>query len=243
MTELKSCPFCGGIAAHFELNEAVFKATWVSHVTHCTKCQARVQSLNSEASIILWNTRANPPTEPVAWRFRLKDDWKFSGDNPDTWPNKHLRENAEIEPLYATPTPEGGEVRQHIMEIVDTAAFDAAGVTNAHEIADTILRFFIEHGMIHDRVTGKHVTTEGTPPFEDGVEQTCELLNSLTRPTPEGDFVLVSREAMKEIGDIILQVIDGGNANLLQAARGKIGWLLMIAAAPNPPRGVEDSKP
>lgn len=41
-------------------------------------------------------------------------------------------------------------------------------------------RFFIEHGVIHDRKTGKHVVTDGRPPFEDGVEQVCELLNGLS---------------------------------------------------------------
>lgn len=41
-------------------------------------------------------------------------------------------------------------------------------------------RFFIDHGMIHDRVTGKHVVTNGTPPFEDSIEQVLDLLNSLT---------------------------------------------------------------
>jgi hypothetical protein len=41
-------------------------------------------------------------------------------------------------------------------------------------------RFFIDHGVIHDRVTGKHVVTDGEPPFEDSVEQVCELLNSLS---------------------------------------------------------------
>lgn len=40
-------------------------------------------------------------------------------------------------------------------------------------------RFFLDHGVIHDRVTGKHVVTDGEPPFEDGIEQVCELLNGL----------------------------------------------------------------
>jgi len=40
-------------------------------------------------------------------------------------------------------------------------------------------RFYIDHGVIHDRVTGKHVVTNGEPPFEDSVEQVCELLNSI----------------------------------------------------------------
>lgn len=44
-------------------------------------------------------------------------------------------------------------------------------------------RFFIDHGVIHDRVTGKHVVTDGHPPFEDSVEQVRDLLNSLCAPT------------------------------------------------------------
>lgn len=44
-------------------------------------------------------------------------------------------------------------------------------------------RFFIDHGVIHDRVTGKHVVTDGEPPFEDSVEQVCELLNALADPS------------------------------------------------------------
>lgn len=40
-------------------------------------------------------------------------------------------------------------------------------------------RFYIDHGVIHDQVTGKHVVTNGEPPFEDSVEQVCDLLNSL----------------------------------------------------------------
>lgn len=40
-------------------------------------------------------------------------------------------------------------------------------------------RFFIDHGMIHDRVTGKHVTTEPDSQFCDGILSACELLNAL----------------------------------------------------------------
>ena|SRR6185295_18127131 len=51
-------------------------------------------------------------------------------------------------------------------------------------------RFYIEHGFIHDRATGKHVTTdedswvtpEGTTmpnPHGSGVTATCALLNEL----------------------------------------------------------------
>lgn len=44
-------------------------------------------------------------------------------------------------------------------------------------------RFFLDHGVIHDRVTGKHVVTDGEPPFEDSVEQVCNLLNSICAPS------------------------------------------------------------
>lgn len=40
-------------------------------------------------------------------------------------------------------------------------------------------RFFIDHGVVHDRVTGKHVTTEPDSAFCDGIESCCELLNAL----------------------------------------------------------------
>lgn len=40
-------------------------------------------------------------------------------------------------------------------------------------------RFFIDHGKIHDRVTGKHVTTDLDSQFCDGIISCCELLNAL----------------------------------------------------------------
>lgn len=41
-------------------------------------------------------------------------------------------------------------------------------------------RFFIDHGVIHDRVTGKHVVTDGEWPFEDDLPRVLALLNSLS---------------------------------------------------------------
>lgn len=49
-------------------------------------------------------------------------------------------------------------------------------------------RFFIDHGVIHDRVTGKHVVTDGEWPFEDTVEMVCELLNGLASPPARGNY-------------------------------------------------------
>lgn len=44
-------------------------------------------------------------------------------------------------------------------------------------------RFFIDHGMIHDRVTGKHVTTAPDHETWNGqtITDTCALLNQLAR--------------------------------------------------------------
>lgn len=42
-------------------------------------------------------------------------------------------------------------------------------------------RFFIDHGMIHDRMTGKHVTTNEDSVFESGITECCALLNNLAR--------------------------------------------------------------
>lgn len=44
-------------------------------------------------------------------------------------------------------------------------------------------RFFIEHGVIHDRVTGKHVRTSDNG-LEDGIEECCALLNELSEDLP-----------------------------------------------------------
>lgn len=43
-------------------------------------------------------------------------------------------------------------------------------------------RFFVDHGMIHDRITGKHVVTEGTWPYDDTPEMVCLMLNGLDAP-------------------------------------------------------------
>lgn len=59
------------------------------------------------------------------------------------------------------------------------------------EVTPEIPRFFIDHGMIHDRVTGKHVSTEPIEVDEgqfdtSPVSETCDLLNALamSRPSP-----------------------------------------------------------
>lgn len=44
-------------------------------------------------------------------------------------------------------------------------------------------RFFIDHGVIHDRVTGKHVRSYDVPienSGEDGIVECCALMNKLS---------------------------------------------------------------
>ena len=50
-------------------------------------------------------------------------------------------------------------------------------------------RFFIDHGIIHDRTTGKHVRTAGNVEWsaEDGIDECCALLNELADNARDGD--------------------------------------------------------
>jgi len=59
---LKPCPFCGGKPGYFASKEAVFRAEWVGHIYHCTKCQARVQSTDRVTAQSMWNARIDQQT-------------------------------------------------------------------------------------------------------------------------------------------------------------------------------------
>ena len=50
-------------------------------------------------------------------------------------------------------------------------------------------RFIIDHGVIHDLATGKHVRSSESVPNEDGMDECCALLNSLA-----GEVAAVTRE-------------------------------------------------
>lgn len=44
-------------------------------------------------------------------------------------------------------------------------------------------RFFVSHGVIHDKLTGKHIRTcDCLKPHEDGIEEACALMNELAGP-------------------------------------------------------------
>lgn len=64
-------------------------------------------------------------------------------------------------------------------------------------------RFFIDHGQIHDRATGKHVTTDEDSVFCDGINSALELLNTLNAAATEAaDAITTLRdenEAMRAL--------------------------------------------
>jgi len=44
-------------------------------------------------------------------------------------------------------------------------------------------RFYVSHGVIHDKLTGRHIRTcDCLKPGEDGIAEACALLNDLAGP-------------------------------------------------------------
>lgn len=56
-------------------------------------------------------------------------------------------------------------------------------------------RFFIDHGQIHDRATGKHVTTDEDSVFCDGINSALELLNTLNAGATEAADAITTLRA------------------------------------------------
>jgi hypothetical protein len=82
--------------------------------------------------------------------------------------------------------PRHGDVRAVQKKYVDSGEltdegdlYESRGQREAKTMVEE--RFFIDHGVIHDRVTGKHVRTGGNVDGsgEDGIEECCALLNEL----------------------------------------------------------------
>lgn len=63
-------------------------------------------------------------------------------------------------------------------------------------------RFYIDHGVIHDRETGKHVVTDGEWPFEDDLPRVLALLNGLSE-----NRVTISQQ--QRAADIALKLDEG----------------------------------
>lgn len=70
--------------------------------------------------------------------------------------------------------------RRHVAAIAELGHRRPDASDKAQQ-SDREPRFFIDHGVIHDRKTGKHVrsTSKGPGDGEDGIEECCALLNAL----------------------------------------------------------------
>lgn len=69
-------------------------------------------------------------------------------------------------------------------------------------------RFFIDHGMIHDRETGKHVVTNGEEPFEDGLPKVLALLNELSEKAVTNSQQSADDEDMAAVGRAFMEAIE-----------------------------------
>lgn len=127
-SELLPCPFCGGEADHYASNESVFRVSWVGHITHCTKCQARVSNTDAERSIAIWNGRhavAQPVSqssgEPVAWQYERPKTGNFQWVTILSWapPLPSEGPTRNLTPLYAHPAP--AEIIERCAKIVESA--------------------------------------------------------------------------------------------------------------------------
>ena len=68
-------------------------------------------------------------------------------------------------------------------------------------------RFFIDHGQIHDRATGKHVTTDEDSVFCDGINSALELLNTLNAAATEAaDAITTLRALLESVDEKALEV-------------------------------------
>lgn len=74
-------------------------------------------------------------------------------------------------------------------------------------------RFYIDHGAIHDRLTGKHVTTEEDNVFVDGIKHCCQLLNELSAAAafqPRGRRAWDDWEVIQQTDDFTVRQRPGG---------------------------------
>lgn len=71
-------------------------------------------------------------------------------------------------------------------------------------------RFFIDHGQIHDRATGKHVTTDEDSVFCDGINSALELLNTLNAGATEAaDAITTLRDENERMREALEKIASG----------------------------------
>lgn len=76
-------------------------------------------------------------------------------------------------------------------------------------------RFYIDHGMIHDRLSGRHVTTDETMYIDDiavagqsDIVDCCRLLNELDHPCSKCEADKGAAKARKMMEGLIFNEIE-----------------------------------
>lgn len=98
----------------------------------------------------------------------------------------------------------------------------------ASPLTEAVERFFIDHGMIHDRKTGKHVDTQPVE-YDEGkfdltpINEACALLNELneaarTEPATPDDLVATLLAAVKPLDDLPPSIQSIPNLRIIEAA-------------------------
>ena len=102
-------------------------------------------------------------------------------------------------------------------------------------------RFFIDHGQIHDRATGKHVTTDEDSVFCDGINSALELLNTLNAAaTAAADAITTLRDKLAQSA-AHMKLIHDNLGEYINANGGTVDW--KVALAFEATRALEEQKP
>lgn len=117
MSELKPCPFCGGVGRTTDRYDRWVRDTL--YRVECEGCEALAGEFQDrENAELAWNTRTPAPVVqageavPVAWRWRASGEatWEYFGREPI------VRDGSayQVEPLFASPSPREEEMRREI---------------------------------------------------------------------------------------------------------------------------------
>jgi hypothetical protein len=93
-------------------------------------------------------------------------------------------------------------------------------------------RFFIDHGVIHDRVTGRHVRSSPDDGYEDGISALLALLNGLasSRTAARADAIRECMDIVEDLDPLPDELgsfdWDGGVRDAINAGRKKLESLL-----------------
>lgn len=121
MTELLSCPFCGGRAAAgrtYNGETTLFKV-------QCMSCPAAMKGYDQSVAdaIDAWNTRPAPvpqcEAEPVAWRVKNDHGHWYITQNRALAETYEKIERKDVQPLYATPPSRSDAVNAGLRQALE----------------------------------------------------------------------------------------------------------------------------